>query len=93
MVKERADWWQAEGKDSGRAYPLVCASVGPYGAYLADGSEYRGNYGVSKEDLRNFHKRRMELLWDAGADLFVVETIPCLEEAIVAAEDVYKRQL
>lgn len=86
MVKEREDWWQAEGKDAGRAYPLVCASVGPYGAYLADGSEYRGNYGVSKEDLRNFHKRRMELLWDAGADLFAVETIPCLEEAIVAAE-------
>lgn len=86
MVKERADWWQAEGKDSGRAYPLVCASVGPYGAYLADGSEYRGNYGVSKEELRNFHKRRMELLWDAGTDLFAVETIPCLEEAIVAAE-------
>ena len=86
MVKEREDWWQAEGKDAGRAYPLVCASVGPYGAYLADGSEYRGNYGVSKEDLRNFHKCRMELLWDAGADLFAVETIPCLEEAIVAAE-------
>lgn len=39
-----------------------------------------------KKTWRNFHKRRMELLWDAGADLFAVETIPCLEEAIVAAE-------
>ena len=37
--------------------PLVAASVGPYGAYLADGSEYRGNYGVDEAELRQFHAR------------------------------------
>ncbi|HAA17173.1 MAG TPA: homocysteine S-methyltransferase, partial [Cytophagales bacterium] len=42
--------------------PLIAASVGPYGAYLADGSEYRGNYGVSDAQLRDFHRDRLTLL-------------------------------
>ena len=37
---------------------LVAASVGPYGAMLADGSEYRGRYGVSAATLRDFHGPR-----------------------------------
>jgi homocysteine S-methyltransferase len=62
---------------------LVAASVGPYGAYLADGSEYRGRYGVPKARLREFHAPRLELLAEAGPDLFAVETIPDSEEAEV----------
>lgn len=49
----RQEWWDREGKAAGRAWPLCLAGVGPYGAYLADGSEYRGHYGVSREDLEN----------------------------------------
>lgn len=60
---------------------LVAASVGPYGAALADGSEYRGHYGVSTAALRDWHARRFEVLVDSGADLLAIETIPDVQEA------------
>jgi homocysteine S-methyltransferase len=60
---------------------LVAASVGPYGAMLADGSEYRGNYGLSVADLVRFHRPRMAVLAAAGPDLLALETIPDLREA------------
>jgi homocysteine S-methyltransferase len=66
--------------------PLVAASIGPYGAYLADGSEYRGNYGVDDEALRRFHAQRLRWLDEAGADLLACETIPDLPEARVLAQ-------
>lgn len=81
----RENWWQNEGKAQGRVYPLCLAGIGPYGAYLANGAEYRGRYGVSKEVLRQFHARRMELLWNAGADLLLIETQPSLQEALLEA--------
>jgi homocysteine S-methyltransferase len=62
---------------------LVAASVGPYGAVLADGSEYRGRYGLSATRLRDFHLPRVELLASAGPDLLAVETIPDADEAEV----------
>jgi homocysteine S-methyltransferase len=64
----------------------VAASVGPYGAVLADGSEYRGRYGVSAAALRDFHLPRLELLLAAGPDLLAVETIPDVDEAEVLVE-------
>lgn len=66
--------------------PLCLGAVGPYGAYLADGSEYRGNYGVSDDVLRDFHRRRMEILWEAGSDLLLLETQPSLHEALIEAD-------
>lgn len=62
---------------------LVAASVGPYGAVLADGSEYRGRYGLSPKALRDFHGPRMELLARAEPDLLALETIPDLDEVAV----------
>ena len=62
---------------------LVAASVGPYGAFLADGSEYRGRYDVPAARLREFHAPRLELLAAAGPDLLAVETIPDSDEAEV----------
>ncbi|MEU7476813.1 homocysteine S-methyltransferase [Lentzea sp. NPDC042327] len=59
----------------------VAASVGPYGAVLADGSEYRGRYGRTTDELERFHRRRIEVLADAGPDLLAVETIPDAQEA------------
>ncbi|WP_226963736.1 homocysteine S-methyltransferase [Nostocoides sp. F2B08] len=59
---------------------LVAASVGPYGAALADGSEYRGDYGLTAAELRQFHRPRLEVLATTGSDLFAIETIPCLAE-------------
>ncbi|HKJ51774.1 MAG TPA: homocysteine S-methyltransferase [Gammaproteobacteria bacterium] len=64
-----------------QARPLIAASIGPYGAYLADGSEYRGNYGVGEAALEEFHVRRLAWLDAAGADLLACETIPDLQEA------------
>ncbi|MBR2726441.1 MAG: homocysteine S-methyltransferase [Solobacterium sp.] len=85
FLKARDEWWQEEGKDSGRPYPLCLGAVGPYGAYLADGSEYRGNYGLSDRELYVFHKRRMELLYEEGADILLIETQPSLQEVLVEA--------
>lgn len=61
--------------------PLVAASVGPYGAYLADGSEYRGNYAASDSELLEFHRPRLQWLDQSGADLIACETMPDLREA------------
>jgi len=63
--------------------PRVAASIGPYGAGLADGSEYTGDYGVSPETLARFHRPRLELLDATEADFFAVETIPDFTEATV----------
>ena len=60
---------------------LVAGSMGPYGAYLADGSEYSGDYGVDMDTLVAFHRRRLQPLEEAGADLLAFETIPSLQEA------------
>ncbi|MFI0820401.1 homocysteine S-methyltransferase [Streptomyces sp. NPDC021098] len=59
----------------------VAASVGPYGAMLADGSEYRGRYGLSVAELERFHRPRIEALVAAGPDVLALETVPDAEEA------------
>lgn len=60
---------------------LVAASIGPYGAVLADGSEFHGNYPLSFDDLVAFHAPRMAILAETAPDLFACETIPSLLEA------------
>ncbi|MBO0841666.1 MAG: homocysteine S-methyltransferase [Nocardioides sp.] len=65
---------------------LVAASVGPYGAYLADGSEYRGRYGVPARVLHDFHAARLAVLETEEPDLIAVETIPDIDEAEVLVE-------
>ena len=77
----RDTFWADKANRLNRAKPLVAASVGPYGAYLADGSEFRGNYGLSEEALINFHRKRMRTLIEANPDLMAFETIPCFIEA------------
>lgn len=62
--------------------PLVAASIGPYGAALADGSEYTGYTNVSLQDLMSFHKERLDVLANTKADILAFETIPCIEEAV-----------
>ena len=77
----RDEFWAKEENQIGREYPLVAGSVGPYGAYLADGSEYRGDYKLSEDELIAFHRPRVEALIASGADLLACETIPCGVEA------------
>ena len=69
-------------KQSGKAVK-VAASVGPYGAALADGSEYRGNYGVGKSALKDFHAKRLEILIASNPDILALETMPDTQEVEV----------
>jgi len=86
-VQVRDEFWAA-ARGSGRAAPprpLVAASVGPYGAFLADGSEYRGGYGIGVAELDAFHRDRWHLLAAGPADVIAAETLPCLDEVRVLA--------
>ena len=76
----RDAFWAAPANRRGRCRPLVAASVGPYGAFLADGSEYSGDYGLTVEELMAWHRPRLAVLATAGADLLACETLPCLGE-------------
>lgn len=80
-VEARDAFWEDPVNRAGRPRPLVAASVGPYGAFLADGSEYRGDYDLSEAELMDFHRPRMAALLEAGPDLLACETIPCFAEA------------
>lgn len=80
-IEARDAFWAEPANRVGRARPFVAASVGPYGAFLADGSEYRGDYGLTEAELMAFHRPRMAVLATSGADLLACETIPCLLEA------------
>jgi homocysteine S-methyltransferase len=82
-VAARDEHCAGRGIDAAR--PLVAASIGPYGAMLADGSEYRGRYRISEDELADFHRPRLAVLAEAGADLLGFETLPCLREALVLA--------
>ena len=66
--------------------PLVAASVGSYGAYLADGSEYRGGFDWSVRELKEWHRPRIEALLGAAPDLLACETIPCPKEGEALCE-------
>lgn len=74
-------FWTKTANQSGRLRPLVAASIGPYGAYLADGSEYTGNYGLTEDGLVAFHRQRWHILAATDADLLACETIPSAVEA------------
>jgi len=81
-IAARDEFWSIESNRLGRVRPLVAASVGPYGAMLADGSEYRGHYALSDAALQDFHRQRIQVLAESGADLLACETIPSLREAL-----------
>lgn len=80
LAQEARDLYLAEHGTHEPA-PLVTASVGPFGAYLADGSEYRGDYDVDEDALTEFHAGRLRVLAAAQPDLLACETLPCLIEA------------
>lgn len=61
---------------------FIAGSVGPYGAFLADGSEYRGDYELSDDEMMTFHRPRVQALIDAGVDLLAFETIPSAAETV-----------
>ena len=71
-----------ETEKAKRPYPLISGDVGPYAAYLSNGSEYSGDYGqITIEELKDFHRPRIQILLDQGVDLLALETIPNRLEA------------
>lgn len=66
--------------------PLIAASIGPYGAFLADGSEYSGNYNISDKVLIEFHKKRIQILDQTNCNILAFETIPSIQEIKVLSE-------
>jgi homocysteine S-methyltransferase len=80
-VEARDEFWSEPGNRAGRLRPLVAASIGPYGAYLADGSEYTGDYHLGTDELYAFHRDRWGVLAQSEADLIACETIPSRSEA------------
>ncbi len=84
LARRARDRYRAETGDEGPS--LVAGSVGPYGAMLADGSEYRGDYDPGPAALADFHRPRIHALAEAGADILAFETIPTLREAGVLVD-------
>ncbi|RAR62847.1 MULTISPECIES: homocysteine S-methyltransferase [Halomonadaceae] len=91
LAQEARDAHWATHASDDIPYPLVAASVGPYGAYLADGSEYRGYYGIDRAALADFHRPRLATLLAARPDLLAIETLPSLDEALALADLVAER--
>ena len=79
--KARDDYENRTGKHN-----YIAGTIGPYGAYLANGSEYRGDYELSAEEYQQFHLPRIEELVNAGVDILAIETQPKLDEVLAILE-------
>ena len=64
----------------------LAASIGPYGAFLADGSEYKGRYDITDEKLKEFHTEKVRILEETAVDFMAFETIPSLREVKILNE-------
>ncbi|MBQ8918726.1 MAG: homocysteine S-methyltransferase [Acidaminococcaceae bacterium] len=98
LVQEaKFEFWHARNRNTTgaaghglRPYPLAAASVGPYGAYLADGSEYTGVYAAGRNELADFHAERLSLLLEEKPDILACETLPLLLEAEAILQEIKK---
>tara|TARA_R110002003_G_scaffold115_12_gene10053 strand:+ start:11766 stop:12764 length:999 start_codon:yes stop_codon:yes gene_type:complete len=93
-VQEQVGWVAGEqGGAAATAYEeavrrklWVAGSVGPYGAFLADGAEYRGEYVVARDEMKDFHRGRIQALVEAGVDVLACETMPSRGEVEAVLE-------
>ncbi|XP_078077868.1 homocysteine S-methyltransferase YbgG isoform X2 [Mustelus asterias] len=88
LAKEAIDEFLSEYKGSGKGKPLIAGSIGPYGAFLNDGSEYSGSYveSMTKEELKAWHRPQLQSLITAGVDLIAMETVPSQKEGEALVE-------
>lgn len=77
----RSDYYREHPNDQREI--RVLASIGPYGAWLGDGSEYTGLYGdtVTDKMVKSFHKDRLDVILRKNVDGLAIETIPTQREA------------
>jgi homocysteine S-methyltransferase len=80
VMQARDQFWTEPANRPGRLRPIAAASVGPYGAALADGSEYTGDYDLDEAGLVDWHRQRWHILANSGADILACETIPSHNE-------------
>lgn len=76
LAKEARD----EYEQKTGVHNYIAGALGPYGAYLADGSEYTGNYHLSKKEYKGFHRPRLADILSVGVDIIAIETQPRLDE-------------
>lgn len=69
----------------------LLGGVGPYGAFLANGSEYTGDYSLTDEEYIAFHEGRIKSMIEAGIDVLILETFPNINELKAITE--YTKQL
>ncbi|XP_043927191.1 homocysteine S-methyltransferase 1-like isoform X3 [Protopterus annectens] len=83
LAKKAVEKFSLNCKSKGRRPPQVAGSIGPYGVFLHDGSEYNGNYvdTITLEELKAWHRHQMQCLVTAGVDIIAMETIPSQKEA------------
>ncbi|HOP29298.1 MAG TPA: homocysteine S-methyltransferase [Spirochaetota bacterium] len=86
IAKDAVEQVMEKSVDNHRPEPFVASSAGCYGAYLADGSEYSGNYKLSLKEYKDFHRERLELLAEAGSDFIAFETFPNIDEGLAVSE-------
>jgi homocysteine S-methyltransferase len=84
--RARDRFWSEPANRINRFKPLVAASIGPYGAYLHDGSEYVGNYGLTHDQLKDFHRARLAILVESQPDIIAFESFPSQNEAAAIVE-------
>lgn len=75
--KTRDDFEKKTGKHN-----YVAGTIGSYGAYLANGNEYRGDYELSENEYLDFHLPRLNLVLEEEPDLLALETQPKLDEPV-----------
>ncbi len=85
-IATRDAFWSQPQNRLGRRRPIVAASIGPYGAYLANGAEYTGAYSLDEAELLAFHRDRFKVLAESGAEVLACETIPSALEARALAK-------
>lgn len=93
LAQEARSEWAAAEPGRTTADCLIAGAVGPYGAYLANGAEYTGDYALTKDEFKRFHELRVNALIDAGADILAFETMPRFDEVealleLIAGRDV-----
>ena len=76
LAQRARDEYVTETNEDVRSKLFIAGSVGPYGAFLSDGSEYRGDYSIPQDEMKDFHRGRIQALVSAGADILGIETIP-----------------
>jgi len=86
LAKDAVEQFMAMSAGKERPAPFAVSSAGCYGAFLADGSEYSGNYKLPLSEYKDFHRERVDILAEAKSEFIAFETFPNIEESMAVSE-------